>query len=90
MREAETPYTETEFLIRVLNDDEIGARKLMVDMSDRELEELRKSFRKGKWWVEEEQSVRYSNARSNQDAKHAGLANGSSDGQQERPAASGT
>lgn len=63
MSEAETPYTETEFLIKVLNDDEEGARRLMRDMSDREIEELRKAFRKGKWWVEDEQSIRYANDR---------------------------
>lgn len=62
---SETPYTETEFLLRVLNDDQEGAKKLMAEMSDRELAELRKAFREGKHWVEDEQSIRYAIARDN-------------------------
>lgn len=68
---SETPYTETEFLICVLNDNEERAKRIMNDMTDRELEGLRQSFRMGKYWIEEAQSIRFETARGKEDAAFA-------------------
>lgn len=67
MSDPETPYSETEYLIAVLREDEEDGRRMLAGMSDNELTELLKAFRKGRWWIDDTISTRWANRRAEAD-----------------------